>query len=55
MKAIVLLAQNIIGDLADAAGVKTKKEFIGDIRRREKYAGTDALEILKALKRQPMK
>jgi hypothetical protein len=50
-KTIVRLAQDIIGELGDTAGVGSKKEIVDGIQLREKYAGTDVFEILKALKK----
>lgn len=51
MKAIVHLSQNIISELADTAGLIDKKVFIGNIRRRETFAGKDTFVILQTLKK----
>jgi hypothetical protein len=51
MEAVVLLAQNVVCALAEAAGVKAKGELAEAIRLREEYAGGDANRILEALKK----
>jgi hypothetical protein len=51
MKAIVQLAQEIIGALAEASGVAKRNKMVKNIRHRQNHAGWDAHEILKTLER----
>jgi len=50
MKAIVNLAQEIIGALAEAAGIE-KGKFAESLRLREENAGMDARDVLEALEK----
>lgn len=49
MKAVVCLAQNMVASLADAAGLGSKADMKGDIRRRQAFAILDTREIMRVL------
>jgi AbiU2 len=49
MKAVVHLAQNMVANLADAAGLGSKADVKRDIRRRQAFAILDTREIMRVL------